>query len=63
MLVDGMTVDPDGAGPQHSLQEDVFAGLLNPGDISVFRSIQTTGTGGTDTVVLAGDPGVTTRSL
>ena len=31
MLVDGMTVDPDGAGPQHSLQEDVFAGLLNPG--------------------------------
>jgi hypothetical protein len=55
MLVDGMTVDPDGAGPQHSLQEDVFAGRLNPGDITAVRSIQTT-TMGNDTAVFTNTP-------
>ncbi|MDQ1619744.1 MAG: hypothetical protein QOE19_2313, partial [Actinomycetota bacterium] len=53
-LTDGMTVDPDGSGPQRSLQEDVFAGRINPGDVSAVRSIQTTDTGGTDTAWFSG---------
>ncbi|MDQ1627888.1 MAG: hypothetical protein QOI54_1632 [Actinomycetota bacterium] len=47
-LFSDMETDPDGAGPHHSLQEDVFAGRLDPGDITIVRSIQTTGTAGTD---------------
>ncbi len=55
-LVDGMTVDPDGSGPQHSLQEDVFAGRMDPGDITAVRSIETTGAAGgdVDTAVFSG---------